>query len=72
MNKQRIAGELLSMAKELLALTTSQKHQKAVAIKTLKMSDTGARIMGGMTKEEAREFLKSIGYTQRQIERLEK
>lgn len=47
------------------------KHQKAIALKTLKMSDVGANIMGGMTKEEAREFLKSIGYNDAQIRRLE-
>ena len=32
-------------------------HQKRIAIATLKMSDIGAMIMGGMTKEEAREIL---------------
>jgi hypothetical protein len=29
-------------------------HQLKIAKATLKMSDVGARIMGGMTKEEAR------------------
>ena len=33
------------------------KHQRRIAIDTLKMSDIGALIMGGMTKEEARTFL---------------
>lgn len=31
-----------------------KKHQLRIAKATLKMSDAGARIMGGMTKEEAR------------------
>ena len=34
------------------------------------MSDVGASIMGGMTKDEAEKFLYSIGYTQNQIDRL--
>ena len=37
------------------------KHQKKIAIATLKMTDAGARIMGGMTKEEAREVLRKMG-----------
>jgi hypothetical protein len=56
------------MAKEL---DTFQKHQKKIAIATLKMNDMGASIMGGMTKAEARNFLKSIGYNENQIARLE-
>src|SRR6202007_107296 len=43
------------------ALTTFDKHQIAIAKKTLKMSDMGARIMGGMTKDEAREVLRRHG-----------
>ena len=52
-------------------LSISEKHQKNIAIKTLKMNDTFARIMGGMNKDEAREFLKSIGYTESQVRKLE-
>jgi len=52
-------------------LDVFQKHQKAIAIKTLKYSDQGAFIMGGMTKDEARKFLKSIGYSDNQIKKLE-
>ena len=52
-------------------LSTPERHQKQIAIKTLKMSDAGAKIMGGMTKQEAREFLKKIGYTDTQIAKLE-
>ncbi len=36
------------------------KHQVAIAKKTLRMSDMGANIMGGMTKEQAREVLARI------------
>jgi len=34
------------------------KHQKNIARKTLKYSDAAVSILGGMTKEEAREILK--------------
>jgi len=37
-------------------LTVSEKHQLAIARKTLRMSDVGVAIMGGMTKVEAREI----------------
>jgi hypothetical protein len=70
--RKKAAGELLAAARELVGLDVPQKHQKNIAISTLKMSDAGARIMGGMTKEEARAFLKSIGYTDRQIAEIEK
>lgn len=52
-------------------LSVPQQHQLKIAKKTLKMSDAGANIMGGMNKEEARKFLKSIGYTDKQIAKLE-
>ena len=34
------------------------KHQISIAKKTLKLSDAGALILGGMTKAEAREILR--------------
>ena len=34
-------------------LSVPDKHQLRIARSTLKMSDVGARIMGGMTKVEA-------------------
>jgi hypothetical protein len=52
-------------------LSVPEQHRKKIAINTLKMSDAGARIMGGMTKEEARNFLKEIGYSDNQIRKLE-
>ena len=39
-------------------MTVSDKHQIAIAKKTLTMSDIGARIMGGMNKDEARDILR--------------
>ena len=57
---------------EKKSLTVPQKHQLKIAKDTLKMSDVGARVMGGMTKDEARKFLKSIGYTDNEIKKLEK
>ena len=52
-------------------LTVPQKHQKNIALKTLKMSDVGAVIMGGMTKAEARVCLAGIGYSKQQISKIE-
>jgi hypothetical protein len=49
-------------------LNMVQKHKKRIAIDTLKMSDADALIMGGMTKEEARQFLESIGINPRNYE----
>ena len=54
------------MAKRTLSVP--EKHQRKIAIRTLQMSDAGARIMGGMTKEQARAFLKSIGVNPAQFE----
>jgi hypothetical protein len=54
-----------------MALSVPQQHQKKIALATLRMSDAGARIMGGMTKEEARVFLLSIGYTVQRIAQIE-
>jgi hypothetical protein len=41
-------------------LSVPEKHQLRIARDTLKMSDIGARIMGGMTKDEAREIIKRL------------
>lgn len=38
-------------------MNTFDKHQIAIAKKTLQYSDVGANIMGGMNKEEARAIL---------------
>jgi len=41
-------------------LTTPEKHQLKIAKDTLKMPDAMARVMGGMSKEEAREVIKKL------------
>ena len=38
-------------------MTTPERHQLKIAKSTLKLTDFGATILGGMTKAEAREFL---------------
>lgn len=35
----------------------ARKHQLRIARRTLELSDVGAQILGGMTKEEARKIL---------------
>lgn len=44
------------------------KHQIAIAKKTLRMSDEMARVLGGMTKEEARAVLQKHGVRMRESE----
>jgi len=41
-----------------MKLSIPEKHQLQIARKTLQMSDTMAKIMGGMTKKEAKEIIK--------------
>lgn len=41
-------------------LDVFEKHQLKIAKQTLKYSDVGAMIMGGMTKEEARKVIKRL------------
>ena len=52
-------------------LGVPEQHQLKIAKSTLKMSDVGAFIMGGMTKDEARAFLRKIGYSDKAITKLE-
>lgn len=42
-------------------LSVFEHHQLNIARKTLRMSDVGAMIMGGMTKTEAAEIVKRLG-----------
>ena len=73
MNKTMVASELVKIAKDLVGgeMYIFDYHQKKIAISTLKMSDAFANIMGGMTKDEARNFLRKIGYSEQQIARIE-
>lgn len=41
-------------------LTVPEKHQLRIARQTLKYSDAGARIMGGMSKADARKVIKQL------------
>jgi len=41
-------------------LSVPEKHQLKIARQTLKYNDVGANIMGGPTKEEAREIIKRL------------
>jgi xanthine/CO dehydrogenase XdhC/CoxF family maturation factor len=49
-----------------------KSHQLNIAKKTLRMPDAMVGVMGGMNKADARKFLKSIGWTDKQIANLEK
>lgn len=49
-------------------LGVAEKHQRRIAVSTLKMTDIGAAIMGGMNKADARQFLRSIGENPRRYE----
>jgi hypothetical protein len=51
-------SESIKKEKEIGKQDAALWHQIQVAKKTLKYSDIGASIMGGMTKEEARKLLK--------------
>lgn len=52
------------------AKNTFDKHQEQIALKTLKMSAPMLGVMGGMDKQEAIKFLKSIGYSDKEIKKL--
>lgn len=62
------SGEFASEGREL---SVPDRHQKKIALDTLRLSDAGASIMGGMSKEEARTFLKKIGYSDERIKKIE-
>lgn len=57
--------------KYLIELTVPQQHQLKIAKKTLKMNDAMAMVMGGMSKQDARDFLKSIGWSDQKIKKAE-
>jgi hypothetical protein len=47
------------------------RHELKIAKQTLQMHDVGAAIMGGMTKGEARQFLRKMGWSAERIQKLE-
>ena len=46
-------------------------HRLRIALDTLRMSDVGANIMGGMSKNEARAALRGAGYSDARIAQVE-
>ena len=52
-------------------LSIPDQHQLKIAKSTLRMSDAGAWIMGGMSKDEARAFLRHMGWSDARIAALE-
>jgi len=55
-------GNMLNLVQEKLgrSLTVPEKHQLKIAYKTLKMSTAAVGVMGGPSKEEAREIIKRL------------
>lgn len=49
------------MGKRML---TADDHRKRIALQTLKLSRTGADMLGGMDHAEALEYLTGIGYSE--------
>jgi len=49
---------------------TPDYHREIIAIKTLKMNSIMSILMCGPNHEEATTYLKSIGYTDNQLEKL--
>jgi len=61
-----------STIKEARNLSVPDKHQMKIAIQTLRAPDAMVGVMGGMNKEEARNFLKQkIGLSDGDIQRIE-
>lgn len=53
-------------------LSVPEQHQFKIAKSTLRMSDVGASVMGGMSKETARKFLKEkCGWNDARIKKFE-
>ena len=53
-------------------LSIPEQHQLKIAKSTLKMHDAGAMLMGGMSKDQARRFLKDrAGWSDERIKKLE-
>jgi hypothetical protein len=54
-----------------LRLTVPAQHQLEIARRTLLMPDAMVGVMGGPTKDEARAFLRSIGWSDKRIQNWE-
>ena len=63
---------LLLFCEEIPMKSVPDAHQIAIAKKTLRLSDVGAMILGGMTKEEARSVLREkAGWSSDRISQFE-
>ncbi len=67
----KISKEVLKKEESIEEISVPGRHQLKIAKDTMKMSDAGAMIMGGMTKAEAREILRKAGYSDKQIASME-
>jgi hypothetical protein len=66
------AGQFLDEFKSLEDLSVPNQHQIKIAKSTLRMSDAGALVMGGMTKEEARRVLMDkLGWSAERVRKFE-
>ena len=53
-------------------LSIPEQHQLKIAKSTLRMSDVGSAVMGGMTKDQARDFLRDkCGWSTDRIKKFE-
>ena len=52
-----VGGPRMDRWEDVHMIDVARKHQLRIARDTLRMSDVGALIMGGMTKDEARAIL---------------
>jgi len=46
----------------------AKKHEIRIAIKTLRLSEIGAQILGGMNHEKARQVLREAGWSDQRIQ----
>ena len=60
-------GSLTKLKEDAINEDVFSHHQTKIAKSTLRMSDAGAHIMGGMNKDEARKHLKKVGWTDKMI-----
>jgi len=52
--------EVVMAKRQKRTLTVPERHQLAIARKTLTYNDVGASIMGGPSKEESREIIRRL------------
>lgn len=61
----------MATVKQKKHISVPDQHRIKIAKKTLRLSEIGARILGGMDHGEARRVLKEFGYSDAAIKRLE-